>query len=148
MKKQPRKKSTSSLSLAELKKEWYEKLKKEGFEDIEVDEHRLKTWSTGNGSPYAESYKYKPLGFAAKADYYSLATHFLNENEFKTRYEEIIWTYHTEGISVRDTCKLLKKAGFERSWSIDKNSVHRVVLALRQQMFKLYNVHSGKINEQ
>lgn len=92
----------------ELKKVWYQKLAKEGFEDIESDESHLKRWSSDvfNRKVVTEQYG----GWQAKAAYYNMAEQLLQEHEFTTEREKTIWEYHTNGISIRDIVEILRKA--------------------------------------
>lgn len=92
----------------ELKTEWYAKLKKSGFEDIEdSNNENLKSWSTKftrMGSP--------DIVIKAKEDYYRLAGQFLYDHSFKDKKEELIWKMHSEGVSIRKITFQLKKLGF------------------------------------
>lgn len=97
-------------SLKDLQKIWYEKLEKDGFEDIERNEYRLKVSSNIFSRKTGRSQSsLTPIAQAAKRDYYTMATHFLNTYPFETTLERNIWMYHSEGISRRDIIKILKK---------------------------------------
>ncbi len=115
---------------------WYKKLKNtkseeypNGFEDIESDENNLKEWS----SKFAR--KKSMDSMEAKQMYYSLATQFLNIYHFENELERVIWTYHTEGISVRNIAKTLKKVKLKKT---NRQTVWLVVKKLRTAMKKMY----------
>jgi len=111
-------------SLKELQESWYKKLKKDGFEDIEQDEDNLKVWSS------VFFLRNSPEQIQAKQAYYQMASNFLEDYKFKTRREEIIWTYHSEGISYRDISKLLKKVRIKLSHTAVQNVVHKLQAAM------------------
>lgn len=121
------------LSLSELQKIWYKKLEKSGFEDIEQDDDNLKVWSS------VFFLRNSPEQIQAKQAYYQMATNFLEEHKFKTRREEIIWTYHSEGISYRDISKLLKRVRITLSHTAVQNVVHKLQVAM-YLMYKMPNV--------
>lgn len=108
---------------------WYKKLKQSGFEDIESDENNLKEWS----SKFARKKSLESM--IAKQTYYNLATQFLNIFAFETELEKVVWTYHTEGISVRNIAKTLKKAKIKK---INRQKVWLIVKKLRTAMKKMY----------
>ncbi len=116
-----------------LKAFWYAVLAKNGFEDIEQDEHALKEWS----SRVMRNNSHENLldSWASKAEYYDMATTFLNEYPFDSELHRAIWAYHTEGISYRHIAKLLRKA---RVAKIEKNTVWRIVSELKLTMKKTY----------
>lgn len=64
-----------------------------------------------------------------------MATKFLNDYKFETNRERIIWEYHTEGISVRDIVKLLKKARLKRVY---RRIVWETISKLENTMKKMY----------
>lgn len=91
-----------------LKAKWYKKLEKSGFVDIEQDEDHLKQW-------YSTRFKvvYDPVLFKAKEDYYRLARQFLHEHPFKSKYERLVWEYHSEGVGRREINNILKSKRFK-----------------------------------
>ena len=114
----------SSQALNKLTKEWYAKLKKSGFDDIEDSEDTLKRWHTKiflNASAVSSQ---------AKQDYYRIAGYFLNDYEFKSDYEKKIWELHATGKSMRGIGKQLGKH--------KKDYVNRIIQRLRKEMLKMY----------
>ena len=117
-----------------LQAKWDAKLKKSGFTDLEpLRGGRLTNTTTSNGILD----KRRDDRWEADAEYYRLATHFLNDHEFKNRFEEIVWEYHSNGISVRNIAKTLNKVRWKKT---DYQTVWEIVKELRQLMFKKYGV--------
>jgi hypothetical protein len=84
---------------------WYQKLKNEGFKDIEdtrSEDRLLLTWH----SRYFV-YKYSSLGFQSKQVYFEMAQDFLNEHPFASDWDIQVWTLHTEGLSIREIARKL-----------------------------------------
>src|SRR5271165_3809627 len=101
---------SNNQELKSLQKTWYAKLKKSGFNDIEQSDMQLKKWSSqvfnisGDGIDHTDV----KILWEAKAEYYRLAEHFLNEYEFLDTLEKQIWKLHSETNSYRDIAKKLK----------------------------------------
>jgi len=119
-------------SFAQLQKKWYKKLKDEGFDDIEHSSGELRGRRSGVDSDYSIR---DPIKRAAIEEYYYLAYHFLNDNNFETEIDRIIWTYHTEGISIRNISKLLKEAKVAK---MAKTQVGQTIKRLEAQMRRKY----------
>jgi hypothetical protein len=134
MAKQKKKTKTEPFSFEKLKKEWYTKLKKEGFEDIERHESAtfaLKSSSNKfNTADVARDYY-------AKSEYYSMARKFLHDYKFSSNLEKVIWEYHTEAISARDIAKLLVKVKVIKP---NKDNISQIIARLAQEMKKIYLV--------
>lgn len=119
--------SPNNKDFAALKKEWYNKLKETGFEDIEQDDNYLKSWTSSlvkarNKGSYSES----------KAEYYRIASHFLHDHAFVSKKEQFIWERHSEGISIRNIAIALKQAGIPTY----RRDVHDTIQRLRKEMLK------------
>lgn len=108
---------------------WYQKLKDEGYNDIESDEDHLKTWSTKFASKKSQA------DWQAKATYYSMASNFLNDYPFENDLERIIWEYHANAISVRDIAITLNKAGITKT---NRTTVWQTIKRLEAKMKSLY----------
>lgn len=98
---------------------WYEKLKEEGFKDIESMDGKIKVWSS------SVSRKNPPDIWQAKAAYYRMATSFLHDYTFENAVEKTIWEYHAFGISIRDIVATLNatkviKTNRDAVWIITK----------------------------
>lgn len=127
-------KSKKAKSYEELKKIWYTKLKKSGFEDAESDENHLKTWSSNK---FAAKALVQNGGWQAKAAYYQMAERFLAEFKFETRLERQIWEYHTNAISIRDIAETLNKT---KVINTNRQAVWLVIRRLEDIMKSLYLV--------
>lgn len=118
----------AKTSYQELKDIWYEKLKQDGFEDIEHDEDHLKSWAS-------DFKRARSLhSWQAKASYYYMAEHFLREHRFKSKKEKIIWEYHSNGTSIRNIVLTLKKVNIEST----RQSVWETLSRLEKLMKKKY----------
>lgn len=121
-------KKDSYLSQREV---WYKKLKRSGFEDIEMNETQLKRYSTDfNTITVVRTYE-------AKTEYYSMARRFLNSHQFETPRERIIWEYHSNAISCRNIAKILNKISRKKT---NKDLVNIVIKRLTKEMKRLYLV--------
>lgn len=114
-----------SQKFKQLQKTWYQKLKEDGFEDIEDttnDKGHLFTWH----SAYFHS-RYTPDAYAAKQDYYRLADAFNSRYEFESEQQKDIWHLHAEGQSLRNIATTL---------NISVYHVHKVVKLLTTIMLE------------
>lgn len=111
-----------------LRAVWYKKLKDDGFEDIESDDHNLKVWS----SKFAR--KKTLVSWQAKAAYYYMAENFLRDYKFVSNREKVIWEYHANALSIREITRLLKKVRIKTS----RMAVWRIVIRLEKIMKKMY----------
>jgi hypothetical protein len=74
---------------------WYEKLKKEGFKDIETFGGTLKDWQTKRTAPWTKAYI---VGRKAQWAYFECAARFLNEFKgWKTATDKRMWKMFSEG---------------------------------------------------
>lgn len=121
-----------STSYSALKKIWYAKLKKSGFNDIEMPDGDLKGRSTEFSRDRA-TYQYG--GLEAKGEYNRLANFFLQEHEFASRLEKTIWEYHVNGLSIRNISTVLKKAKVRVT---NRDFIHQIIKRLKQQMIAKY----------
>lgn len=121
------------MDLKKLKAEWYAKLKAEGFNDIEYEGGDL----LKGGSSRIDVSDHAGGPWEHKAEYYRLAYHFLHEYDFKTELDKTIWTYHAEGISVRNISWTLQKVGIKK---MSRHPVWQVVNRLQTEMKKKYGV--------
>lgn len=118
----------------QLRDQWYAKLKKKGFDDIEDTQGRLKKWSS---DVFGKKALVQNGGWQAKAAYYQMAERFLNEYEFATELEKTIWEYHTNAVSVRDIAETLNKAKVTKT---NRQAVWLVVHRLEDLMKRMYLV--------
>lgn len=115
------------------RKIWYKKLADSGFEDAEQDEEYLHQFSR------VDTRYCGPV--EAKIEYYRLATHFLNDYKFSSRFEYTVWMYHSEGLSARNIAKTLNriKKRYKKK-NIERMMVWRTIKRLLTEMKKLYGI--------
>lgn len=82
----------------DLQTEWYQKIKDDGFLDIEYPSAQLKLVS-----PNFTSEK-----ILTTQRYYSICSDFLHKYHFNSDLDREIWQLHSEGFSLRQTAKILK----------------------------------------
>lgn len=121
-----------------LKDKWYGKLDKDEFNDIESDEDNLKVWSSflfgknRAGSQFG--------GWQFKAEYYYMASQFLEQYKFDNNRDKIIWDYHSNGISIAEIAKTLKKVKIKTTINI----VQKTIIRLKLKMYDMYMVSTGQ----
>lgn len=115
----------------QLKKTWYERLAREGFKDIEADEYSLKSPTSkffGRKHGLVKSGRWE-----ARQQYYYMAEHFLNSYKFDKQLDEIIWEYHSLGLSMRNISRILMDTGV---FKISRQTVLRTVKRIRSIMYR------------
>lgn len=127
---------------AALKKTWYGKLKKSGFEDAEGENNALTNWhgqifmadckvDSGDILPTQESRHAVVRTFwQAKEIYYRIAGQFLHEHQFKNWVEKKIWELHSKGVPVREIVRELRS----RKQNTYKDKVQTTITKLRKEM--------------
>jgi hypothetical protein len=93
--------------LKALTEKWYDRLKKEGFEDIESSPDQLKQWHAHRIPCY-----YTPETYKDKEEYYRLAGQFLHDYEFEKEFDRQVWKLHSEGATFKAIIAELKKKKF------------------------------------
>ena len=121
-----------------LQQEWYDKLKAEGFEDIEQPDGNLKSWHS-----FYFALNHNEVTADSLKEYFHLATQFMHDNDFKSKLEQFIWAHHIDGRSVREIALLAKKNGFKAQ----KDKVRIIIQRIAQEMFKFYRDRRDKIHE-
>jgi hypothetical protein len=112
---------TNDENFKELQKDWYQKLKDTGFEDIETltsngfrlkQEHRRFFRSRGD----RDRDMWQTVFIEAKTNYYLRLTHKVNdpETEFRSDLDRIIMTLHSEGFSKVQIVQFLEAFGYKR----------------------------------
>lgn len=86
-----------------MTQQWYNKLKRAGFDDIETNDayEQLKRWDSHWISQRRNSF----FKFSTTQDYYYRATHMIESFAWKSAKEKKIWTMHADGVSLRDIAK-------------------------------------------
>lgn len=117
-----------SFTYKELQSIWYDILKESGFNDIEHAD------GTINATHLRRTHTESVVRDAIES-YYNMCSHFLYDYEFKDEFEKTIWTYHSEGLSLREiTDTLVKLKGKKRK----KDAVRTIVKKLEQKMKERY----------
>lgn len=133
----------NNKELQKLQKLWKYKLKRSGFKDIE-NKHGDVMVSTfdrvRSGWNNGMSYETIKVKHDAAEEYYRLAGHFLHDHKFESSLDLRIWTFHSQGKSVREISRLLKISKIKYT----KSPVHRVIERLKILMVERYR----KENEQ
>lgn len=126
------KKFWDSEEFQKLNKKWQRKLEKSGFEDIEQPDGNLKKWSAS----YARI-RYKKTSAAAKETYYRYAGQFNYDYTFINPVDRLIWQYHSEGVSIRDIAKILRKKRFPLK---TEKAINQIIKKLAEKMKQHYNL--------
>lgn len=139
----------TSKTLLTLRRQWYARLAREGFEDIETLTRNGEIYSCLNrkrmhGRPvdnYERGGERNDLGvirsshglFQLKAEYYRFAGQFLWDHEFKNRLERKIWALHAEGATYRE---IVERLGIStrKAFSTIKNLVQGPFAQYRQAL--------------
>lgn len=144
-------------SFKKLQKKWYDKLKKEGFKDIEQSDGNLKEWASSRLLTPGHMPS-RTLWNDSVEQYFRLAGFFLNDYEFKSELEKYIWSLHCDGRSIKDIVKVItskkkreqnklvrsyKKAYAKSRFTVNINNVFKIINALADIM-KQENGVNGK----
>lgn len=90
-----------------LQDKWYKKLSDSGFHDIEYSDGSLES-----GVPSTISKRLDDPNYVeAVQAYYRMASTFLNEHQFKNDTEKLMWSYFSEGMTLREIATALGKIG-------------------------------------
>lgn len=115
-------------TLREQQRIWDKKLKESGFEDIEdrnSPREMLKSWHS-----WTFIHHYNAETFAARQQYYELASHFLNGHKFESATEREVWRLHSEGDSLRKIANEISKQGTAMS----KDGALKIIRSLLKAM--------------
>lgn len=113
----------TSPSFRKLQKQWYKKLKEEGFKDIETVGFYMR--SAINLRAVATKDR------EAIQEYYSNATSVLYETEFDNEKDKKIWELHCEGLSVR---KVASKYGVSKTTA--QTIINKIQRKYKLRVFK------------
>lgn len=105
--------SFQSRQFKALEQIWYEKLKAEGFEDIEDCDKRDRPLSAWH------SFKFPALNAGqreASTLYFEAASELLHTYEFERPIERFIWALHCQGLSKREIEIEVSKSDFEKKY--------------------------------
>lgn len=123
----------SKTSFEALQKEWYQKLKDDGFEDVEASNWRI--------HPNLSQTKRDVLHFNHTLIYYQRCRSFLHHYTFDSLIDKCIWKLYSEGFSYREIAKRLKEIDIDRN----KDYVNRLVVKLIAIMKVTEDENDGEI---
>jgi hypothetical protein len=91
----------------ELQKKWYDRLKKEGFDDIEWTDHKT---GYGQDSPHLKrsTYYISSKYSLGTENYYRLFRNFVSHATFTSKIDKTIAELHSEGFSYRQIIKQIR----------------------------------------
>lgn len=131
--------SNLSAKDKKLQKKWYDKLKKEGFVDIEQDEDTLKSWHSqlfiNRHTNFTEKSgkreaKFDATWFTSQEEYYRLAGIFLHDHEFKSDIEKLIWELHSAGENKASIYREL----VSRNRKVHREGIYKIIKTLANIM--------------
>ena len=98
----------TTKEVTKLQKEWYKKLKDDGFQDLEYCDRSMSPYDLLRGgskfSPIHDTQTGKEgaeVEFNATESYYMRARSFTHTGEFKTEIHKEVWRQFAEGLSIR-----------------------------------------------
>lgn len=109
----------------DLQKEYYDRLAKDGFDDIEDvtnEERRLIEWHSFDQHPI------DPLVAEAIREYYTAASRLLYSHSFKNKTEKRIWELYCEGMTIREIESKLGR--------LKKSRIHRIISEISLEIVK------------
>lgn len=91
-----------------LQQEWYDKLKEQGFKDIE--RKNQDDWL--KDEVHTSTLKNAHINRISREKYFEKACEFLHRFDFDSELDKLIWEQHCDGKSIREIAKeLLKEEG-------------------------------------
>lgn len=133
----------NSLEFNELRKKWYEELKKGGFEDAEEFKgDYLRYWHSQlfQNKALKTNGFYGPESFQIKSDYFYYASQYAAWAEFQDETEKTIWYLHSEGLSSRSIAEKLGRFGHVK--------VNKTVQRLRAHFLAFMKVEEGLMGKE
>lgn len=115
--------SNGGKQFRELQKEWYDRLEKEGFEDIENSSGLPKQWALN----FFRN-EFNQIRYEATVEYYSKAQRLLHRYSFRNDIDKRIWELHCEGLTVREISLRIK--------TYKKSMVHNVISEISRMIKK------------
>lgn len=125
-----------------LQQEWYARLKREGFHDIETVLPDGSSSPLLKPSPGAQGRRYRALEMETRQDYYTLAGQYYWANKWLKEREKEVWKLHSEGLSYRKIIKALRP-----TYKIGLQSVTNIIKK-HKKLMHLWAKKEVKDNEQ
>jgi hypothetical protein len=118
-----------------LQKQWYSKLAKDGFKDIEQADGNLKAWTKTE-----DRKRYLGSSWQQKETYFRYVGWFLHDYKFSNSFDKQLWVWRAEGRSIRWITKAFLGLGIPAY----KDKVHTRLNALEKEMVKMYAARDSK----
>jgi len=120
----------------QLQKEWYAKLKKSGFKDIEKTEYVFVNHLHRVPKPMKEkAYLGEQPRWKIQEEYYTNARHFATNYEFPSELDAAIWTYHSEGLGCRAIAKILNDANIKIQKTKINDLIRKYAITMRKNLW-------------
>lgn len=115
-----------------LERLWYDKLKKEGFEDIENTTKRDRPLETWHRSKFGDL---DPVLCEARRTYYDAALSLLHHHPFDKPIERAIWEMHANGLSKREIEAEIAKSDFKKKYKRESilNIIKRISIYIEYE---------------
>jgi hypothetical protein len=110
----------------DLHKAWMKKLKVDGFTDIEDTSSQneyLKVWDSMYFLNKAEHESYDNT-----QTYYQVAEELLNTHQFDSDIEKQVWSYHADGLAVREIESML----YNKNNKLNKDKINTIIQRLQK----------------
>lgn len=134
----PKPKFYETEEFKKLNAKWKKKLETSGFEDIEHEKDYLKRPASGkfNTKTEGRDFQLKHVYYQSVEEYYRLAGQFFHDYPFKDNKEKCIWELHKDGISIRDSLKILRAKRFK----VYKDFIEKTIQRLAKEMLSRASV--------
>lgn len=119
----------------QLQAKWDKKLKKSGFKDLESRQTGQLENNSTSGGPIDR----RRITWELQAQYFGMASDFLNDYDFENDLDKRIWTQHalsSDGISEN----FLNKLNRNRKYKLNKFTAWTIVKRLEAEMKIMYGV--------
>lgn len=121
-----------------LKRTWYDKLKKEGFEDAETANGELKAFHSFD--VHRTLHPRNAIVNTAREEYYRMAGQFLFSHRFPNVLYKFVWKSHSDGLSYRTIAKLVSDKFNVKAtkWKINE-IIDSLVIAMKKKRIEELN---------
>lgn len=98
--------SYANREFKKLRKYWYEKLRSEGFQDIETDSGHL--IESHSAYQFSRRISFKSISYESTRDYFFWAESQLLLGKFQSESDKLIWKLHSDGRTTREIAREVK----------------------------------------
>lgn len=110
----------------DLFKEWNKKLEEAGHEEIENFNLPIPTLKLFHATEFRKKALKKDLD--QQRDTYLVASHLLNTYKFLNEDHRRVWELYCDGISARETAKIINKKGFK------KDAIRAILTTIKKEI--------------